>query len=650
MKTWKLIVMLLLAWTIGACDDEEKIEGETGGIPADMDVKVCFAYEAKTVLKNEGRVLVPLKSDKAVKSALKVTVSAERSDDPSVAREGVDFNIAEKVVTVPAGDTVTYVAVDLLDNAKAEQERTVKLKISSVYGGSAGTPDAASLHIVSNAFVEFEKARWETWESAASETATEEIRNSRFVPLVITGEMTEAATVVLEVTDSSAVEPTHFTVVKEWTVAPGTAVVPVEIRPTDDDIENEDRIFTLKIKEVRGGNLVAGKTNRHCEVKIISEEVKRTLQWDVTSLDKPDNEEVLNIPVSIDKAPSGTLKMKVVAVAAEGAAKAGVDYELLTPEITIGNSCQAAVQVKVLGDSEVNADRSVRFSFDAISDPEVFVSENAASFTLNIKNDDQVTFDAEKVKVVEDSSYQITVKLPAVDRERVITLEYNNTEDQPGTWFQAPQERITLPANSGEFVLPVKTKYAENFPEIAPVLTLKVVEVDGFTLPEAVQTELELVPCDYRKLLGEWSFKIGNYDGNGLQTSNMIHKMTFDRKEWKKSFTVKSDFVQGWPVTVTVLWDQKTGNAQWMNDVPLYTEVGFQAGTVDVYLKTAVQNDQYWSNFKYTIPLVWNAATRTFTWDISKNFGVYSDCRSTGTENATEITWFIFKDLSMTKK
>ncbi|MDE6451022.1 MAG: hypothetical protein K2L23_01790, partial [Odoribacter sp.] len=300
MKTWKLISVLFLAFMLGACDDdpaEEEING--GGVPGQVDV--AWGYESKTVLKNSGQVNVPLKLERAVNSTVKITVEAEKGDAATVAREGIDFNIPEKVVTIPAGDTIAYLALDLLDDEKAGTDREIKLKITGVYGGGkVGELRTTSLFIVSNAFVEFEKGKWETWESAAVETSSEEIRNSRFIPLVVTGELTETVTVVLEVTDSSAIEPTHFTVEKELTLTPGTTRMNVEVKPVDDEEMNEDRIFILRIKEIRGGNLVIGKTTPSCEVKILSEEILRSLSWGRISMEITDKEEtILSIQVSL---------------------------------------------------------------------------------------------------------------------------------------------------------------------------------------------------------------------------------------------------------------------------------------------------------------------------------------------------------------
>lgn len=653
MKIWKLISLLLLTAFVGACDDDEKwSDNENGGNAggSETNVEACFGYEAKTVLKNAGQVLVPVKLAKPVSSAVKVTVAAEKGSGDTDAREGIDFNLPEKVVTIPAGDTVAHLTVDLLDNGKTDNERVVKLNMTGVYGGKLGTPHSASLHIVSNAFVEFGKAKWETWESANVETSSEEVRNSRFIPLTITGEITEPATIVFEVTDSSAIEPTHFSVEKELVVTPGTTTVNVEIKPVDDLEVNDDRIFILKIKEIRGGNLLIGKTNSSCEVKILSEEILRSLSWGETSKEVTDQETIIRVPVSLDKVPLETFTVDIVADDQTDAVE-GVDYQILTSQISIDASRQATVEVKVLNNREVNADRTLVLKFANITDNTISIKENAKSFTLGIKNSDFPVFVGGE-EAVEDAMNEVSISIPAVDRERIITLEYSSTESVEGTYFTIPAETVVVPAGAESVQLSVDVKYTVEFPTVAPELTVSIVKVDEVVLENAVNTTLVLTPCDYRKLIGDWDFKIGSYDGNGKQFTDLVRNMTFEMKEWKKSFVVKTEWIVEWgQISVVVLWNEETGNASWSNDVPLYKNVGFGSG-VDVYLRTAYDNDQYWTAYKTPMPLVWNADTKTFVWDISAKFGVRSDFRNAGTDTDgnTNGTWFIFGNLSMTKK
>lgn len=651
MKIWKLIALLLLTTCVAACDDDpaEEVEGGNGGTTAEQ-VNVGFGYDAKTVLRNAGQVLVPVKLEKKVNSPVKVTVDALGGDNDTDAREGIDFNITEKVVTVPVGDTVAYIPVDLLDNQKADDNRVINLNITGVYGGKVGTQKTCALHIVSNAFIEFENANWETYESSSNTSASETIRNSRFVPLAITGEVTEASTVVFGVTDSTAVEPTHFTVVKEVVVHPGDTRVMVEITTVDDNLINEDRVFTLYVKEVKGGNLLVGKTAQSCKVKILSEEVRRILSFGVTAAQVTDKAQEVLVPISLDKDPESPVTLKIASIASS-TAQEGVDYELVTKELILENTNPVMVKVNVLGDKELNSDRKLVLQVAEISGENIFIHEKANSFTLDIFNDD-MAFEEEVQEVAEDETHNITISIPAVDRDRTITLSYKNNETAPGTYFVTPSKTISVPAGVSSVSIPMQVKYTTEFPTVAPKFTIEVVKLDDFTLEKGTTTSLVLAPCAYRNLIGDWDFKIGSYDGNGVKQTNLVRNMTLTMKEWKKSFTASAEWIIGWGVKAAVVeWNAKTGNAVWKNDVPMYTNVGFGPG-VDVYFRTAVQEDKYWSAFKADMPLVWNEESKTFTWDISPNFGLQSDFRLKGTtdDGNAHGTWFIFKNLSITKK
>ena len=511
MKIWRFISVLLLACMAGACDDDfagEKNDGNAAG-----QAKVSFGYEAKTVLKNGGQVRVPVCLDAPVGNVVKVTVKAEEGEaNTAIAREGIDFNVPDRVVTIPAGDTLAYLAVDLLDNGKVEADREIKLTITGVYGGEAGMQQSVSLYVVSNTFVEFEKAKWEMYESANVETSSEEVRNGRFVPLTIAGELKETVTIVLEVQDGSAVEPTHFTVEKELVVTPGTTKVNVEVKPVDDDEVNTDRVFILKIKEVRGGNLLIGKTNSSCEVKILSEEILRTLSWEMQSQSQPDKEGILDIPVYLDKTPPAPFKVDIVTDGSTDAVE-GVDYEILTSQLELNSAGQAKVRVKVLRNPEVNANRILMLNFANITDETIFIP--AKSFTLTIENSDFPSFEKTTMDAIEDEETEAVISIPAVDRERTITLKYSSTENNSGTYFEAPSEVITVPAGATEVRLPLQVKYTLDYPIVSPEFTASIVKVDDFVLENAVNVKWVLVPCDYRKLLGSWVLTDENSDYYG---------------------------------------------------------------------------------------------------------------------------------------
>lgn len=548
MKIWKLISLLLLTAFVGACDDDEKwSDNENGGNAGDSEtnVEARFGYEAKTVLKNAGQVLVPVKLAKPVSNAVKVTVAAEKGSGDTDAREGIDFNLPEKVVTIPAGDTVAHLTVDLLDNGKTDNERVVKLNMTGVYGGKLGTPHSASLHIVSNAFVEFGKAKWETWESANVETSSEEVRNSRFIPLTITGEITEPATIVFEVTDSSAIEPTHFSVEKELVVTPGTTTVNVEIKPVDDLEVNDDRIFILKIKEIRGGNLEIGKNNI-CEVKIISEEVFRSVAFGITSLSLKDVEKEISLPILLDKPCVNNVEV-TVGVAATSTAIEGEDYILETETVVIGNTQKGEIKVRILGDKIENADRTLVLELKNATE-NVSLSQTAGMCTIDIINNDWEVRLSQKEFVVEEDmgKYALKASFTPVDRERVLNLEYesNNVNYFPIDYPSV----VKIPANQEEIEIDITVGYSLDYPAENPQLKVKFVACDDSDYETPVIATITAEPCLFRRLTGVW-----NTAGSG----DLPATMTLGILEWKKELSVKFTH-QGFENTLKFEWNKDT--------------------------------------------------------------------------------------------
>lgn len=529
MKIWKLISLLLLVAFVGACDDDKVSDEEAGGTgdSGATQVSVGFGYEAKTVLKNAGQVLVPVKLEQAVGSAVKVTVDAVKGETAADAREGIDFNLPEKVMTIAAGDTIAYLAVDILDNGKAEAEREIKLNITGVYGGKAGSRKSASIFIVSNAFVEFEKTAWETYESADVEGSSEAVRNSRFIPLMISGDITEPATVVLEVIDGTAVEPVHFTVEKELTVSPGTTKINVEIKPIDDDEANDDRVFTLKLKEIKGGNLLIGKTNNQCSVKIISEEIKRTVAFGLKSLETKDMERTVRIPVFLDKA-SGNDVVVTVDASSISTAVENKDYVIENKSVSIGSSLRGEVVVKILGDNIENPDRKLILELKDATE-KVAISQTEGVCTVNILNNDWKIIPVKNVVVAEEDMgvYSYKAKITPVDRERILKLQYEvgNT-----AYFTELPEEVTIPAGEGEVAVEVTIGYTPEYPAVTPELKIKYVECDESVYTEPVVGTVQAEPCAYRKLLGAWTMNTGNPDNCKAQTDATITQVIWQKE------------------------------------------------------------------------------------------------------------------------
>ena len=152
-----LFILSMLFIGFVACDDDENEDPQGGnGSGTAEKVAVSFAETGRTALRNGGQVQIPIRLEKATTETVRVNIGVEAPVDATIAEEGIDFNIEEKVVNIAAGDTVGYVVVDVLDDGKANNDKSVNFTIKSVYGAGvkAEANQSFTLQITSNAFVE----------------------------------------------------------------------------------------------------------------------------------------------------------------------------------------------------------------------------------------------------------------------------------------------------------------------------------------------------------------------------------------------------------------------------------------------------------------------------------------------------------------
>lgn len=636
---------VLCALTLGfvACDDDDNKELPDGGDQVEK-VGVAFGETGRTVLRNSSKVQIPIVLEEAAEAMVRVNVAPVISDKDTVAEEGIDFNISEKVINIPAGETTAYLEIDVLDPGKVTKDMTVDIEIKGVYGAGEKTEtnQIFRLAITSNAFVEFEKAVWTTYESAAT---NEEYKATLKVPLKVSGELREAATVEIAVTDSTAKEYQHFELVsKKITIQPGEETVYVELIPKDDKEVNYDRIFSLSLQSVDGSNLTIGKTKAVCEVTIVSEEKMKTISLKEITLEMNEGE-TKTFEVNIDYAPvEGEDPVTVILAPKESG---NADYTLSAQTLSFETGERVKyVELNFPDDKEVY---NREFVLELKSPIGASLSKERSAMSVVVKNTNDWPYFKGSAYTSKEASGKnwIPVCIPhAVDHDVTLEIEAKALTAVEGTHYELLSETVTIPAGETEANVSFNIGYALEWKEAA--FEIKVSGAEGQAFDKDIKTTISLVQSGYRKLLGDWSFKIGSYDGNGVKQSDLIRDMSFEVKEFNKTFTVKTEFLLDWGTkTFTVEYDPSTGNAKWLNNEPIYAGVNFPP-VIDCYLK--IWQDGKWSPFKYAIPLLWNESNKTFTWDIPGTYGLYSDCRKTGTEETADITWFIFKDLSMTKK
>lgn len=554
-----ILPMLLLGFL--ACDDDENGNPVDGNGGISEKVAVSFAETGGTVLRNGGQVRIPIVLEKAASDIVRVSVSASAAVDDADAEEGIDFNLEEKVVNIAAGDTISYLVVNVIDNEEATADKTVDFTINSVYGAGVKNDvnQSYTLQITSNAFIEFEKNYWEMYENALENEVAENIQAGRFIPLTLQGELEAPATVVFEVVDSTAVEPTHFTVEKELTINPGDSDLCLEILPVDDDEANEDRFFMVRMKEVNGEALVLGQ-RRSCGVKIISDEVRKEVAWGKAAVTVNSVGEI-EIPVSLDIAPEAPVSMTVLATNSSTAVE-GVDYEIVTPQIVFSNAGEQVVKVNIL---RLVDDYALTLEFGPTEDKTVFVDADNASCAISIEG--RPSFVESAVSVKEDAgSCVFTVNVPAVPMERTLKLEME-TASGDGSIVTLPVEAVIVPVDASQVSFNVNVGFnADIAAEDLPVVNVKIVGVDDVVLADPVVASMEVLEWPYRRWWGTY---------------------TFSFRVWENNSWV------GYNAQIVISNAGNTGN----NDVYLYAQV-----QSNIF---SVQNPYYW--------FIWDAENETIS-------------------------------------
>lgn len=536
MKTLKFILMLLLAFMFGACDDDPAEEAGNGGGAGSGSpdlVSVSWGIESKSVLKNEGQVQVPVRLSAPADKAVKVTFAAQYSDNAEIAREGIDFDLPDKVVTFSAGDTLAYLTVDLLDNGKAETDRTVVLKITGVYGGNVGSENTCSLYIMNNAFVEFQYRNRETYESAGMYK----------VPVIVTGDIRRTATFAVRVKEGgTALEGTHFSLPQtEFTLEPGATVAEVEVELVDDDEVNADRWFELEIVSVTGSNAVVGKAVPVCKVTIVSEEVLKTVSFGNTDLNVEEGD-ILSIPVKLDIAPAAGEEVEVTfSVKVSDGTVEGEDFtmEEKTLIFTQGQT-EKELMIQTSDNGLIGADKTIEISFKEVNGA---VFEKTDVCLVTIKNDDFPSFEESSYEVEEDKGdFVINVILPGVQsddlRFSVKIIAGNGCNE--GTHYTL--ETTELVINAGKTQGDVHVNIGHELEWTNPEFTVYIAgSSDGSIVwdENVCATVIRLKECLYRKMLGEWTVETGERIGDAALSTPFPATFTMaNESDFNKLITI----------------------------------------------------------------------------------------------------------------
>lgn len=641
MKILNLLWILSLSlFAFVACDDDDNVtpEPNTGVVP---QVAVSFDKAEMSILKNAGEVQIPIVLAEEAEGTVKVTVNVKEQVRVSAA-EGIDFDVKEKVITIEKGKKIGYVDVVVMDDTKTETDKTFILEIKNVYGygKKAEEKQVCEVLIVSNAFIEFEKSAWTTYESAAT---NEEYKATCRVPLKIMGTLRETASFEVSVTDSTAKEYQHFELVsKKITVNPGDEMAYIELIPTDDNEVNYDRIFSLTINGVEGSNLSVGKANTTCEVTIVSEEKVKTLSFKEITMEFMENE-TKAIQINLDNAPLEGEEPVTVLISQKigGNAVIDQDYTLSAKTVTFN----AGDKVKYIDITPKDDDEIVdkKFVLELKAPVGATIDTERGNLEIRIKTNDIPYFKSSLYGSNEGTgnNYFPVLIHKALDHDVTVAITLIPKEGTVGTHYKLITEEVTIPAGETEANVCVWLGYTKEYEKAS--FDLEVTGPENTTYEPVVKTSFKVNESNYRKFFGKYNV---TYVSSSSEFSS--GKCTLNVEAEADNFMnylvcTSTDFRSGRTYTQRLKFNPWDNTLAVVHKEIVFPNVGFTGnyGTCNIKLEWTKDRNK-------DIPVDISSDFKTLTWDLQGS-SVEGILYKASDDSRFNTRWFDISSYKMVK-
>lgn len=230
------------------------------------------------------------------------------------------------------------------------------------------------------------------------------------VPLLITGSLQKTGWVfvsIIEGSEKGGERGINYTVPGYISLGEDAVRGNYTLTIIDDEYPNDDRTFTLEIKDVTGG-AIKGTSNQTCTVTIVDDDSKKfvSVGFDSTRMDVNEDISIVEIPVSVKGLLSDSLFFEVETE--NGTALAGIDFELLESRIKImEREAWGTVQIRIIDAEAQKEDRTFKLKIKSVEgateqDTTVAIRSNAAECEVTIKKViREVRFAETDLKIVE---------------------------------------------------------------------------------------------------------------------------------------------------------------------------------------------------------------------------------------------------------
>ncbi len=641
MKILNLLWILSLSlFTFIACDDDDNVtpETNTGEVP---QVAVSFDKAEMSILKNAGEVQIPIVLAEEAEGTVKITVTVKEKIGTTAA-EGIDFDVKEKVINIEKGKKIGYVDVIVMDDAKTNADKIFTLEIKNVYGygKKAADKQTCEVLIVSNAFIEFEKSAWMTYESAAT---NEEYKATCRVPLKIVGTLREAASIEVSVTDSTAKEYQHFELVsKKITVNPGDEIAYIELAPIDDNEVNYDRIFFLTINGVEGSNLSVGKANTTCEVTIVSEEKVKTLSFKEITMEIPEGERKA-IEINLDNAPLEGEEPVTVLISQKVGGNAVIDQDYTLSAKTVTFNTGEKVKYVDMGTNDDDEIADKKFVLELKAPVGASVDAERSNLEVRIKTNNYPSFKSSLYGSNEGTGNNyFPVLIPkALDHDVTVAITLTPKEGTLNTHYKLITEEVTIPAGATEANICVWLGYTKEYEKAS--FDIEVTGPENTKYEPTVKTSFKVNESNYRKFFGKYNVSYVS-SSKEFASGKCTLNVEADADNFMSYLVCTStDFSNGRTYTQRLKFNPWDNTLAVVHKEIVFTKVGFGGNFGDCNIKLEWSKDR-----NKDIPVTISNDLKTLNWNLQGS-AVEGILYKVSDDSRFNTRWFDISSFTMVK-
>lgn len=444
---------------LSACN-EVKFTGngsEAGGV-----LTAGFRDSLVTVFENAGTgntVAIDFSRELNQETRVRVAVAAEEN-----MQEGTDYLITAKELDVAAGAASAAIEYALIDDNTANDSRSFTLKLMAVNGGVIDEGRASVrvkvLDDESDVAVGFGSTAMTVDEHETGEAYRCEI------PVELFGTWRKALQFKVAVLptegENAAVEGVHFRLLQDvFVVENATDPISVPVEIIDDGEVNADRVFTLDISEVTGGEIYT--QSKRCIVTIKNDDMG--IYFGKTALEAEERAGTVKIPVRLTGVTDEPLSFTV---ACTGSAAEGTDYSMEKTWTIEAGQDSTEIEVNLTDRDGLSADRVLELAFGQLPE-NVQVYGRGTGCTLDILDcGSTVTLVGETSRMILNDSTRMVLPVSmsaAVAHDVVLTAAVTAREGLDERQVTVVNPQITIPAGSTTaqvelslFSLPIKSK------------------------------------------------------------------------------------------------------------------------------------------------------------------------------------------------